>query len=112
MQPIERKSIDWEKTGKQLLLIREDNINLRKQVCKALKHDKGDCSGACDNCKFDMDNHISRKELAKVFCVSENVIFNWENGRTAVDYENLLFYEQLCGRPVNEIVVMREKPNA
>lgn len=105
MKPIHRNFIDWKKTGRNLQLLREDNIELRRSVCGALKHDSGDCSGNCRDCKYEMDNHISRKELADVFGVSESVIFNWENGRTVVDYENLLFYSQLSQISLNEIVV-------
>lgn len=105
MKPLHRKFIDWKKTGRNLQLLREDNVDLRRCVCGALKHDKGDCGGNCESCRFEMDNHISRKELADVFGVSESVIFNWENGRTVVDYENLLFYAQLSNTEVNEIVV-------
>lgn len=108
MNPIRRNFIDWKKTGRNLQLIREDNIELRRQVCRALKHDKCNCSGECELCKYEMDNHISRKELADVFGISENVIFNWENGRTAVDYENLLFYEQLSRMQLKDIIVMME----
>lgn len=105
MKAIRRNFIDWKKTGRNLQLLREDNIELRRSVCGALKHDKGDCGGNCRDCKYEMDNHISRKELADVFGVSESVIFNWENGRTVVDYENLLFYSQLAEISLNEIVV-------
>lgn len=105
---IRRKFINWKKTGRVLQLLREDNIELRRAVCGALKHDKGDCSGNCSACKFEMDNHISRKELSEVFGVSESVIFNWENGRTAVDYENLLFYAQLSHVKVEDIVVFMD----
>ncbi len=105
MKVIQRKFIDWKKTGRNLQLLREDNIELRRQVCGALKHDKGDCSGECAECRYEMDNHISRKELADVFGVSESVIFNWENGRTVVDYENLLFYSQITKIPLDGIVV-------
>lgn len=105
MKTIQRKFINWEKTGRSLQLLREDNIELRRCVCNALKHDKGDCEGDCAECRFEMDNHISRKELAEVFGVSESVIFNWENGRTAVGYENLLFYAQISKKQVNDIVV-------
>lgn len=89
-------------------LLREDNIELRRAVCGALKHDKGECSGECGDCRYEMDNHISRKELAQVFGVSESIIFNWENGRTAVDYENLLFYAQLSKMKLTDIVVFME----
>lgn len=105
MRPIHRNFIEWKKTGRNLQMLREDNYELRRQVCSALKHDSGDCSGECDVCDYEMDNHISRKELADVFGVSESVIFNWENGRTVVDYENLLFYAQLSKKQLDEIVV-------
>ena len=105
---IRRKFINWKKTGRELQLLREDNVELRRAVCGALKHDKGDCGGVCSSCRFEMDNHISRKELSEVFGVSESVIFNWENGRTAVDYENLLFYAQLAHVKVEDIVIFMD----
>lgn len=108
MRPIHRKFVDWNKTGRNLQLLREDNIELRRTVCGALKHDKSECSGKCGECKFEMDNHISRKELSEVFGVTENVIFNWENGRTAVDYENLLFYCQITKLDINDIIIFTE----
>lgn len=86
-------------------MLREDNIKLRRQVCKALKHNDANCSGDCGICEFEMDNHISRKELADIFGVSPSVIFNWESGRTAVGYENLLFYAQLAETDVKDIVI-------
>lgn len=108
MTRIHRKFINWKKTGKVLQLLREDNIELRRAVCGALKHDKDDCGGVCSTCKYELDNHISRKELSEVFGVSESVIFNWENGRTAVDYENLLFYAQLTKLKLDEIVIFMD----
>lgn len=108
MQKIRRKFIDWVKTGVHLERLRQDNIELRRYVCYVLKHDKGECGGICNTCKFEMDNHISRKELSEVFGVSESVIFNWENGRTAVDYEDLLFYAQLAQCDLHDIVVYME----
>lgn len=105
MKPIHRQFIDWKKTGRNLQLIREDNIELRRCVCNALKHDKGDCSGECSECRFEMDNHISRKELADVFGVSESVIFNWENGRTAVALEDVLFYAQISKKELSDIII-------
>lgn len=87
-------------------MLREENLELRRQVCSALKHKDANCSGICETCDFEMDNHISRKELADVFGVSESVIFNWESGRTAVDYENLLFYCQLAQVELGKIVVL------
>ncbi len=105
MQRINRQFIDWKKTGRILQLLREDNIELRRTVCNALKHDKGDCSGECHECRFEIDNHISRKELAEVFGVSESVIFNWENGRTAVALEDMLFYAQISKKELSDIIV-------
>lgn len=105
MKPTERKFIDWKKTGKNLQLLREDNIELRRCVCGALKHDSGECSGMCASCKYEMDSHISRKELSEIFGVTENVIFNWENGRTAVSLEDMLFYAQISKKELREIIV-------
>ena len=108
MKPIQRKFIDWKRTGKSLQLLREDNLELRRAVCGALRRDKGECSGNCSECIIDIDNHISRKELSEVFGVSESVIFNWESGRTSIDYENLLFYAQLAKVDVDDIVIFIE----
>ena len=102
---IYRDIIDWEKTGRNLQLLREDNIELRRSVCSALKHDSGECSGECDKCRFEMDNHISRKELATVFGVSENVIFNWENGRTSPALEDMLFYAKISKLQLTDIII-------
>ncbi len=52
-----------------------------------------------------MDNHISRNELAEVFGVSESVIFNWENGRTAVSLEDMLFYAQISQKELSDIII-------
>ena len=103
-----RKIIDWEKTGKNLQLLRIDNISLRRCVCNALS-DKERCSGRCDECKFEMDTSISRTELAEVFCVSESVVFNWENGKTPVPVEELLFYCQLADVELEDVLVYRDK---
>ena len=108
MLNIERKYIDWKKTGKNLQLLRNDNINLRRNVCSALNSHKGDCSGDCDSCRFEMDNFISRPELAQVFNVSESVIFNWENGKTPVSIEDMLFYCRLAGVEMRDILVFTD----
>ena len=107
MKAIERKFVDHVKTGRSLQMLREDNIELRRRVCEALRRESNGCDQPCAECsKFEMDNHISRPELATVFGVSENVIFNWEIGRTPISYEDLLFYSQLSGLPVEQIVVL------
>ena len=108
MKVIQRKFVDWKKTGKALQLLREDNLELRRAVCGALIADKGNCSGNCADCVIDLDNHISRKELSEVFGVSESIIFNWETGRTIIDYENLLFYAQLSKQEIDDIVVFMD----
>ena len=101
----QRKLIDWQKTGKNLQLLRNDNIYLRRNVCNALNYDKGKCSRKCEECRYDMDNSISRAELARVFQVSESVVFNWENGKTPVSIEDMLFYCQIANVSLSEIIV-------
>lgn len=105
MKTIHRNFIDCEKTGKNLQLLRENNIELRRFVCNALKHDYVECGGECETCRFEMDNHISRKELADVFGVSESKIFNWENGKTPVTLEDMLFYSQISGEDLSELLI-------
>lgn len=102
---MQRQYINWIKTGKNLQLLRNDNINLRRYTCRALNYDKGECSGECADCKFDMDSNISRVELAKIFNVSESVIFNWENGKTPVSLEDMLFYCQITQLNLFDIIV-------
>lgn len=105
MKNIKRRSINWEKTGRNLQILRADNISLRRYVCRELNYDKGECSGDCDNCRFDMDTSISRTELGKVFHVSDSVVFNWENGITPVDLEDMLFYCQISEMSLEDILV-------
>ena len=105
MKNIHRKYINWKKTGKNLMLLRNDNLNLRRNVCKTLNFDKGECGGECDTCKYEMDNNISRPELAKIFNVSESVVFNWENGKTPVALDDILFYCQLAEIELLDILV-------
>ena len=103
---MERKYIiDWKKTSRNLYLLRKDNIELRKKVCKELDLHREECSENCKECKYEMDSSISRYELSQVFNVSESVIFNWENNKTTVPYEDLLFYCQLAEVSVEDIVV-------
>ena len=101
----QRKRIDWIKTGRNLQLLRNDNIHLRRYVCSALNYDKGECSGECNDCKFEMDSSISRVELAQVFNVSESVVFNWENGKTPVSVEDMLFYCRISQVQLTDIIV-------
>lgn len=105
MERKQRQVIDWKKTGKNLQLLRNDNLDLRRYVCGTLNLEKGNCDGKCSSCKYDMDSNISRGELAKVFNVSESVIFNWESGKTPVSLEDMLFYCQIADVEMDEIIV-------
>ena len=107
MESKRRKYIDWKKTGKTLQLLRHDNINLRRYVCNRLNFKKGNCSGSCNDCKYEMDSVISRSELAHVFNVSESVIFKWESGKTSVSFEDMLFYSQIAEVPLLDLVVFQ-----
>ncbi|MDE6585062.1 MAG: helix-turn-helix domain-containing protein [Clostridia bacterium] len=108
MKTVYRKFIDWRKTGKNLQLLRNDNGNLRREACRINNLHKSDCSGECESCKYDMDSNISRKELAVLFGVSDNVIYSWENGRTPIGLEDLLFYCQISKVKLEDIIVFTE----
>ena len=108
MIELKRKYIDWANTAKNLKLLRRDNINLRRYVCSQLNYDKGECSGECETCRFDMDESISQLELAKVFNVSESMIVNWENNNGRPQLDDLLFYSQICGLDLYDVVVFCE----
>ena len=105
MNSIKRKYIDWKKTGTRLRNLRNHNLELRRFVCKSLNYNKGECSGECKACEYEMDNAISRVELATVFNTSESVIFNWENGKTPISIEDLLYYCQICGVEPFDVLV-------
>lgn len=102
-----RKIIDWERTSKMLKLLRCDNINLRKYVCRQLNlmGIKDYCDGEnCDTCTVDMEASISQGELAEVFNVSEGIVANWENNRTHPELEDLLLYSDICNISLFDIV--------
>jgi len=105
---MERRTVDWAKTGRNLQLLRNDNIDLRRTVCRELNLDKGECSGECETCRFEMDKSISRAELAKVFSVSESVIFNWESGKTPVSIEDILLYCDVSKTDLWDIIVFED----
>lgn len=105
MQRVERKNVDWVKTGTRLMALRTSSITLRRYVCWSLRYDLGECSGECGTCEFEMDRSISRAELADVFNTTENVIFNWESGKTPVPLEDLLLYTGISQVPLEEIIV-------
>lgn len=108
MKQLNRQYIDWAKTAKNLKLLRQDNINLRRYVCSQLNFDKGDCDGLCETCKFDMDHSISQAELAKVFNVSESMVVNWENSKSRPQLDDLIFYSQICGIDLYDVIVFAD----
>lgn len=100
-----RRVVDWYRTGAKLQMLRNDDLELRRYVCHELNYARGNCSGNCAECLFDMDRMISRRELGLVFNVSENVITNWERGLTPIDVENLLFYCEIAKKEISDILV-------
>ena len=108
MEKIERKFVDWGKTSKNLRLLRNDNLNLRRYVCFVLRTKREECDGkSCDTCRFDMDNSISQAELAQVFSVSESMVANWETGRSIPSVDDLIFYAEICKLPLDDILVFQ-----
>lgn len=108
MMQIRRRRINWEKTGINLQLLRSDNLNLRRFCCRQLRYDSGNCSGECDSCIFEMDHSISRSELATVFNVSDNMIVNWESGKSKPTIEDLMLYADICGLDLFDIILFEE----
>jgi len=105
MPTFTRKFIDWGKTGYNLEQLRLTNLALRKKSCRSRTFSAGNCEGNCDQCRYDMDNLISRSELAKIFGVSEHVIYSWERGRTPVGVEELLLYCDIAEVQLSDILV-------
>ncbi len=108
MREITRKYIDWDKTAKNLKMLRLDNLNLRRYVCSRIHRKEWECEQDCDGCRFEMDNAISQRELALVFNVSENLVVNWENGKTQPKTEDLIFYSQLCDIDLFDVIVLQQ----
>ncbi len=107
---IRRPIIDWAKTGKNLQILRNDNMKLRRYVCRELRIKSGDCEGDhCENCKFEMDNSISQFELAKIFNVTPSNIANWESGRSRPQIEDLLMYSRICDLDFFDVVVFEKE---
>lgn len=108
---IKRKVIDWKQTGINLKLLRCDNLELRKYVCRhlSLSLTKGHICKAvnCDNCT-DMDTQISQSELAVVMNVSDYMIANWETNRTVPTLEDLLMYCDICQLDLLDIIVFQQ----
>jgi hypothetical protein len=109
---IQRQYIDWAQTGNKLFRLRSDNPNLRRYVCSVNKKDSDACNwqGNCDDCNDTaMDRNISRPELAHAFNVNEGVIYNWENARSIIGIEDLLFYCQIAQVRLEDILVFQEE---
>lgn len=106
METIQRKIINPIKTGLSLKNLRCNNLDLRRYACRFHRTRDDICEGTnCDNCTFEMDVSISQAELSELFNVSDNVIANWESGKTIPSYEDLLFYSALCNLPLDKIVI-------
>ena len=102
MELIERRLIDWVKTGKKLRTLRERNLKLIRYACFVCHYEDGNCDGECENCDFDkdLDRSITREELAKVFDTTATVINNWESGNTPIPLEDLMFYAKICDKEI------------
>ena len=106
MKKIEYRAVNWKDTGRNLQNLRLNNYNLRKYVCWQLSSGRDNCSGECDTCELDMDTHISQSELARVFYLdNESRIVNWEKGRARPTISDLLFYAEICGIPLEQVLV-------
>jgi DNA-binding XRE family transcriptional regulator len=111
IKEIVRRYVDKEKTGLKLKMLRCDNINLRRYICRTLflegdeRHYCKYDGKNCDNCFFEMDHSISQTELAKVFNTTDSVVANWELGRTLPTIDDLLFYCALCQLELKDILI-------
>ncbi len=112
---ITRRNIDWQATGYNLKLLRCDNIQLRKTVCRELSMSltKGHLCKTldCDHCT-NMDNQISQAELAVVMKVSDSMVANWETNRTIPTLEDLLMYCELCNISPRDVVVFENESDS
>ena len=118
MKEIKIVKIDWKKTGIALQYLRENNYNLKKYVCYYNKVNNFNDSERyfcynipiydCDNCDKEMDKKISRRELGRVFSVSEDIVENWENGETIIDIEELIMYSKISGTDIFDILVFED----
>lgn len=109
MKNIEKRFIDWSKTSKNLKFLRLHNDNLQRYVCWKLNYNKQECSGDCLNCILDRDFHISQSELSQVFNVSESMVTNWETAKSRPSLEDLIFYSEICGIDLFEVIVLENK---
>ena len=108
MQKIERKRIDWKKTGIRLKNLRDHNPKLQRDTCWFHRERDGGCALACESCEFGMDRNVSRAELAAVLQTSESVIANWEGGRTVPEIEDILLIAEICEIAPEDILVLEK----
>lgn len=103
---VERKKIDWDLTKLNLVNLRLHNPDLRRYVCSQLKHETCEDDVDCTKCNIRfIAPYITRPMLAKVIGVSVNALYNWERGKTLVDYEDLLFYCAIAKVKLEDIIV-------
>ena len=117
MEIIKPIIIDWDKTKDSLAYLRTNDKNLIKYVCYYNKvniddinlREKNTCFNNydCNNCN-NVDKAISRSELAKAMGVTDDVIYNWETGKTIPDIEDLLLYSKICNKKLEDILVYKE----
>lgn len=110
MEKINRRYIDWEKTGMNLRELRERNDPLIRYACFICHYNEGNCDGECERCRYSkgLDPQITRKELARVFNTTETVILNWERGTTPVPLDDIFYYCQIAKMTLDEILVYTE----
>lgn len=112
MKHIDFVRVDRKKTGRFLQHLRNDNLDLRRYVCreKNLKKGAQGCDGEdCEKCQtYNMEASISQAELAEVMGVPTSQIANWENGKSMPDLEFLIFYCRLCNLPKIEDLIVLE----
>ena len=117
-----KNEIDWVATGENLARLRTENIALRRYACLCntvfgtrntlaqWDEDKTPCDMNCRECRVEnMDKNISRRELGNVFDVSENLINNWETGVSRPPLDDLLFYCELAGVELADVLVFKDR---
>lgn len=110
LQNVTRPSVDWTTTGRKLCDLRLHDYKFRKAVCSILRND-GACCRDCSTCdKLSMDHHVTQDELAKVMNVSSSVVHNWESGRSEPHLEYLLWYSELAGCNIYDLLIFETAP--
>ena len=55
-----------------------------------------------------MEKGLSQRDMAKICNISQATYNNWENGKTPVGVEDLLFYCQIADVPLENILIFKE----